>query len=101
MPKSFVKKRIDHPLYLATLMNKQNGQATKARNGIRSTSKHPNGVKNALEYLVHAHTPFLNNQEFLRDYLVYHRDNTDYMKHVVSCICITVQTILRQIIRTG
>ena len=29
-----------------------NGQATKAGNGIRSTSKHPNGVKNALEYLV-------------------------------------------------
>ena len=40
-----------------------NGQATKAGNGIRSTSKHPNGVKNALEYLVHAHTPFLNDQE--------------------------------------
>ena len=32
-----------------------NGQATKAGNGIRSTSKHPNGVKNALEYgrLIH------------------------------------------------
>ena len=65
-----------------------NGQATKAGNGIRSTSKHPNGVKNALEYLVHAHTPFLNDQEFLRDYLVYHRDNIDYMKHcgvITSC----------------
>lgn len=44
--------------------------------------------KNALEYLVHAHTPFLNDQEFLRDYLVYHRDNIDYMKHcgvITSC----------------
>ena len=37
---------------------------------------------------MHAHTPFLNDQEFLRDYLVYHRDNIDYMKHcgvITSC----------------
>ncbi|MBQ8662732.1 MAG: FAD-dependent oxidoreductase [Eubacterium sp.] len=65
-----------------------NGQATKAGNGIRSTSKHPDGVKNALNYLVHAHTPFINDQEMLRDYLVYHKDSIDYMKHcgvITSC----------------
>ena len=58
-----------------------NGQATKAGNGIRATSKHPEGVKNALGYLVNAHTPFLNDQEFLTKYLEVHRDNIDYMKH--------------------
>ena len=58
-----------------------NGQSTKAGNGIRSTSKHPDGVMNALGYLVHAHTPFLNDQEFLKRYLEVHRDNIDYMKH--------------------
>ena len=65
-----------------------NGQATKAGNGIRATSKHPNGVQHALAYLVNAHTPFLNDQEFLRDYLVVHRDNLDYMRHcgvITSC----------------
>ncbi len=65
-----------------------NGQSTKAGNGIRSTSKDPNGVMNALEYLVHAHTPFLNDQEFLKRYLEVHRDNIDYMKHcgvITSC----------------
>lgn len=65
-----------------------NGQSTKAGNGIRSTSKHPDGVMNALGYLVHAHTPFLNDQEFLKRYLEVHRDNIDYMKHCgvqVSC----------------
>ena len=54
-----------------------NGQSTKAGNGIRSTSKHPDGVMNALGYLVHAHTPFLNDQEFLKRYLEVHRDNID------------------------
>lgn len=58
-----------------------NGQSTKAGNGIRATSKHPDGVMNALGYLVHAHTPFLNDQEFLKRYLEVHRDNIDYMKH--------------------
>lgn len=58
-----------------------NGQATKAGNGIRATSKHPDGVMNALGYLVHAHTPFMNDQEFLKRYLEVHRDNIDYMKH--------------------
>lgn len=58
-----------------------NGQATKAGNGIRATSKHPDGVMNALGYLVNAHTPFLNDQEFLKRYLEVHRDNIDYMKH--------------------
>lgn len=58
-----------------------NGQSTKAGNGIRATSKHPDGVMNALGYLVHAHTPFLNDQEFLMRYLEVHRDNIDYMKH--------------------
>lgn len=58
-----------------------NGQATKAGNGIRATSKSPNSVQNALAYLVNAHTPFMNDQEFLRDYLVVHRDNIDYMRH--------------------
>lgn len=65
-----------------------NGQATKAGNGIRSTSKHPDGVMNALQYLVHAHTPFMNDQEFLKKYLEVHRDNIDYMKHcgvITSC----------------
>lgn len=65
-----------------------NGQATKAGNGIRATSKHPDGVMNALKYLVHAHTPFMNDQEFLKRYLEVHRDNIDYMKHcgvVTSC----------------
>lgn len=65
-----------------------NGQATKAGNGIRSTSKHPDGVMNALKYLVHAHTPFMNDQEFLKRYLEVHRDNIDYMKHcgvITSC----------------
>ena len=58
-----------------------NGQSTKAGNGIRATSKHPDGVMNALGYLVNAHTPFLNDQEFLKRYLEVHRDNIDYMKH--------------------
>lgn len=58
-----------------------NGQSTKAGNGIRATSKHPDGVMNALGYLVNAHTPFLNDQEFLMRYLEVHRDNIDYMKH--------------------
>lgn len=65
-----------------------NGQATKAGNGIRSTSKHPDGVRNALNYLVKAHTPFLNDQDFLKRYLEVHRDNIDYMKHcgvITSC----------------
>lgn len=65
-----------------------NGQATKAGNGIRATSKHPDGVMNALKYLVHAHTPFMNNQEFLKRYLEVHRDNIDYMRHcgvITSC----------------
>lgn len=65
-----------------------NGQSTKAGNGIRSTSKHSDGVMNALGYLVNAHTPFLNDQEFLMRYLEVHRDNIDYMKHCgvqVSC----------------
>ena len=65
-----------------------NGQATKAGNGIRATSKHPDGVMNAMGYLVNAHTPFLNDQEFLKRYLEVHRDNIDYMKHCgvkVSC----------------
>ena len=58
-----------------------NGQSTKAGNGIRATSKAPDGVMNALGYLVNAHTPFLNDQEFLKRYLEVHRDNIDYMKH--------------------
>lgn len=65
-----------------------NGQATKAGNGIRATSKHPDGVRNALNYLVKAHTPFMNDQEFLKRYLEVHRDNIDYMKHcgvITSC----------------
>ena len=65
-----------------------NGQATKAGNGIRSTSKHPDGVRNAINYLVKAHTPFLNDQEFLKTYLEVHRDNVDYMRHcgvIISC----------------
>jgi succinate dehydrogenase/fumarate reductase flavoprotein subunit len=65
-----------------------NGQATKAGNGIRATSKHPDGVRNALNYLVKAHTPFLNDQEFLKRYLEVHRDNIDYMRHcgvITSC----------------
>lgn len=65
-----------------------NGQATKAGNGIRATSKHPNGVMNALKYLVQAHTPFMNDQEFLKRYLEVHRDNIDYMRHcgvITSC----------------
>lgn len=58
-----------------------NGQATKAGNGIRSTSKDPDGVMNALKYLVNAHTPFLNDQEYLTKYLEAHRDSIEYMHH--------------------
>lgn len=58
-----------------------NGQATKAGNGIRATSHDENGVMNALGYLVHAHTPFMNDQEFLKKYLEVHRDNIEYMHH--------------------
>ncbi len=58
-----------------------NGQATKAGNGIRATAKNPDAVMNAMKYLVHAHTPFMNDQEFLKKYLEVHRDNVDYMCH--------------------
>ena len=49
-----------------------NGQATKAGNGIRATAKNPDAVMNAMKYLVHAHTPFMNDQEFLKKYLEVH-----------------------------
>ncbi len=58
-----------------------NGQATKAGNGIRATSHNEDGVMNAMNYLVHAHTPYMNDQEFLKKYLEVHRDNIEYMHH--------------------
>lgn len=57
------------------------GQATKAGNGIRATSKEEGGVMKALGYLVNSHTEFMNDQEFLEEYLKVHTDNVEYMQH--------------------
>lgn len=57
------------------------GQATKAGNGIRATKKGEEAMKNAMGYLVNSHTEFLNDQEFLREYLKAHTDNVEYMHH--------------------
>lgn len=58
-----------------------NGQGTKAGNGIRATRKEPDAIPKAMCYQVHAHTEYLNDQEFLMKYLEVHRDNVEYMKH--------------------
>lgn len=57
------------------------GQATKAGNGIRATVKGEEAMDNAMNYLVHSHTEFLNDQDFLREYLKVHTDNVEYMHH--------------------
>lgn len=57
------------------------GQATKAGNGIRSTQKGEEAIQKSMGYLVHNHTEFLNDQEFLREYLKAHVDNVEYMHH--------------------
>ena len=57
------------------------GQSTKAGNGIRATVKSENGLQNALGYLTNTHTEFLNDQEFLAEYLKVHTDNVEYMQH--------------------
>lgn len=57
------------------------GQATKAGNGIRATSKKDGAMEKAMGYLVNNHTEFLNDQEFLKEYLKVHADNAEYMHH--------------------
>lgn len=57
------------------------GQATKAGNGIRTTAKGEEAMERAMGYLVHSHTEFLNDQDFLREYLKVHTDNVEYMHH--------------------
>lgn len=57
------------------------GQATKAGNGIRATSKEEGAMQKAMGYLVNSHTEFMNDQEFLAEYLKVHADNVEYMQH--------------------
>lgn len=57
------------------------GQATKAGNGIRATSKAEGAISKAMGYLVNNHTEFMNDQEFLKEYLKVHTDNIEYMHH--------------------
>lgn len=57
------------------------GQATKAGNGIRATSKAEGAIEKAMGYLVQSHTEFMNDQEFLEEYLKAHTDNIEYMHH--------------------
>lgn len=57
------------------------GQATKAGNGIRATDKGPMAISMAMGYLVNAHTEFMNDQDFLANYLKAHEDNIEYMHH--------------------
>lgn len=57
------------------------GQATKAGNGIRAPKTGPEAFQRSMGYLVNANTEFLNDQEFLSDYLKVHLTNVDYMKH--------------------
>jgi len=57
------------------------GQSTKAGNGIRATVKGEEAIPKALGYLVNSHTEFLNDQEFLTEYLKAHTDNVEYMQH--------------------
>ncbi len=58
------------------------GQATKAGNGIRATQKHPMAVPIAMGYQVNAHTEFLNDQEFLAQYLEDHKTNVEYIQEL-------------------
>lgn len=57
------------------------GQATKAGNGIRATSRAEGAIERAMGYLVNSHTEFLNDQEFLAEYLKVHAENVEYMHH--------------------
>lgn len=57
------------------------GQATKAGNGIRATANEEGVIKKAMGYLVNSHTEFMNDQEFLKEYLKVHVDNVEYMNH--------------------
>lgn len=56
------------------------GQATKAGNGIRATQKNPMAVPIAMGYQVTSHTEFLNDQDFLANYLEIHKDNIEYIQ---------------------
>ena len=79
-----IKAKEEHPELDVLVVDKGiigwAGQATKAGNGIRATNRHEMGVQNAMGYLVNAHTPFINDQDFLREYLEVHRDNIEYMQ---------------------
>jgi succinate dehydrogenase/fumarate reductase flavoprotein subunit len=57
------------------------GQSTKAGNGIRATAKADGAIQKALGYLVHSNTEFLNDQEFLAEYLRVHTESVEYMNH--------------------
>ena len=58
------------------------GQATKAGNGIRATAKNEMAIPLAMGYLVNAHTEFMNDQEFLAEYLKVHEDNIEYINEL-------------------
>lgn len=56
------------------------GQGTKAGNGIRALRKEPDALIKAMMYQVHAHTEYLNDQEFLMKYLKVQRDNVEIIQ---------------------
>ena len=56
------------------------GQGTKAGNGIRALRKEPNALIKAMMYQVHAHTEYLNDQEFLMKYLKVQRVNVEIIQ---------------------
>ena len=56
------------------------GQGTKAGNGIRALRKEPDALIKAMMYQVHAHTEYLNDQEFLMKYLEVQRDNVEIIQ---------------------
>ncbi len=58
------------------------GQATKSGNGIRATGRAPEDIPAAMGYLVNANTEFLNDQEFLAEYLKVHADNIDWLQEL-------------------
>ena len=57
------------------------GQATKAGNGIRATDTKEDSIFKAMDFQIHSHTEYLNDQEFLKEYLKAHRDNAQYLHH--------------------
>ena len=58
------------------------GQATKSGNGIRATDRGPEAIPAAMGYLVNANTEFLNDQEFLAEYLKVHTDNVEWLREL-------------------